>query len=146
MINQMIYYKITYWFLATCMFMFGILKFFNPFKGWYSIQIANSGLGQISQIVGVMGEIAVGVILFLCLIYRQKISNKAYILLTNFAFFTIIVMMMTSVYVHLHPDVPADVLPLKIKPPYIPIFFSLLALSNIYWSTLRTADNTGRKV
>lgn len=128
------YYKITSWFLAISMFMFGVLKFINPFKEWYSIQITNSRLGQLSYIMGISGEISIGAILILCLIFRQKISKKTYNLLTNFSFFAIIIMMIIGVYVHLHPDVPADVLPLKIKPPYIPIFFLLLALSNIILS------------
>lgn len=125
------YTKVTTWFLALSMFMFGILKFVNPFKGWYTVQVTNSGLGQVSYAMGIMGEIAVGITLFVCLIYRQKISTKLYALLTNISFLTIIIMMLTGVYVHLHPNVPADVLPLKIKPPYIPIFFLLIAFSNI---------------
>lgn len=128
------YTKITTWFLATAMFLFGILKFVNPFKGWYSLQVANSGLGQIAYAMGIAGEIAVSVTLFFCLIYRNKISTKLNAVLTNGAFFTIILMMITGIYVHLHPNVPADVLPLKIKPPYIPAFFLIMALSNIYFS------------
>lgn len=121
----------TTWFLAISMFMFGILKFVNPFKGWYTIQVTNSDLGHLSYTMGIMGEIAVGITLFVCLIYSEKISTKLYVILTNVSFITISVMMLTGVYVHLHPNVPADVLPLKIKPPYIPIFFLLIALSNI---------------
>jgi hypothetical protein len=127
----MMYQKITSWFLAISMFMFGVLKFVNPFKGWYSVQVANSGLGQLSYTMGILGEISVGTTLILCLLYRQKISTKAFDLLTNTSFFTIIIMMLTAVYVHLHPNVPADVLPLKIKPPYIPLFFLVIALANI---------------
>lgn len=136
------YTKFTTWFLAISMFMFGILKFVNPFKGWYTVQVTNSGLGLISYTMGILGEIAIGTTLILCLIYRQKISSKVYNLLTNISFFTIIIMMLTGVYVHLHPHVPADVLPLKIKPPYIPLFFLLIALSNII---LTTANNLKAK-
>lgn len=125
------YTKITTWFLAISMFMFGILKFVNPFKSWYTIQVTNSGLGQVSYIMGIMGEIAVGITLLVCLIHRQRISTKVYVFFTNISFFTIIIMMLTGVYVHLHPNVPANVLPLKVKPPYIPVFFLLIAFSNI---------------
>jgi hypothetical protein len=125
------YTKITTGFLAISMFMFGILKFVNPFKSWYTVQVTNSGLGQVSYTMGIMGEIAVGITLLVCLIYRQRISTKLYALFTNISFFTIIIMMLTGVYVHLHPNVPADVLPLKVKPPYIPVFFLLIAFSNI---------------
>ncbi len=41
--------------------------------------------------------------------------------------------MLVAFYVHLHLRVPASVLPLKIRPPFIPGFFLVLALVNIYW-------------
>lgn len=126
------YLKITTWFLAISMFMFGILKFVNPFKGWYAVQILNSDLGQISYAMGIMGEIGVGVTLLFCLIFGQKISIKQYRFLTTISFLTISIMMLTGIYVHLHPNVPADVLPLKVKPPYIPALFLMIALSNLY--------------
>lgn len=125
------YTKITTWFLAVSMFMFGILKFVNPFKSWYSTQVANSGLGQVSYIMGIMGEIVVGLTLFFCLIYELRMSRKLYTFLRFFSFCAIIIIMITGIYVHLHPNVPADVLPMKIKPPYIPLFFLLTALSNL---------------
>lgn len=125
-------------FLALSMFVFGILKFVNPFKEWYSVQVMNSGLGEISYALGIVGEIAVGVILGICLIMGQRISAKHYFLFTTGSYLIIILMMATGVYVHLHPEVPAEVLPLKIKPPYIPLFFMLLALSNLYLAIVRT--------
>lgn len=125
------YIKSISWFLGTSMFMFGILKFVNPFKGWYSVQVTNSGLGEYSYWMGIAGEITVGVTLMVTLVCRQKISEKTFSVLITSASLIIIIMMLTGIYVHLQPKVPADVLPLKIKPPYIPGFFLLLALSNI---------------
>lgn len=125
------YTKITTWFLAISMLMFGTLKFVSPFKDWYIVQITNSGLGRLAYVMGIMGEVSVGAILLFCLTYQKGISTKLYTLLTNLSFIIIIIMMLTGVYVHFHPNVPADVLPLKIKPPYIPIFFLLISLSNI---------------
>jgi hypothetical protein len=43
----------------------------------------------------------------------------------------LIFMMIVAVYVHLQPAVPAAVLPLKIKPPFIPAFVMLLAATNL---------------
>ena len=125
------YIKSISWFLGTSMFMFGILKFVNPFKDWYSVQVTNSGLGEYSYWMGIAGEITVGVTLMVTLVCRQKISEKTFSVLITSASLIIIIMMLTGIYVHLQPKVPADVLPLKIKPPYIPGFFLLLALSNI---------------
>lgn len=139
------YNKITTWFLATSMFMFGVLKFVNPFNGWYSIQVTNSGLGEMSYAMGIIGEIAVGITLFFCLIYKQRISRGLNTLLSNISFLIIIIMMLAGVYVHLHPNVPADVLPLKIKPPYIPVFFLLIALSNVYLSIKPSKGRTTKR-
>jgi hypothetical protein len=125
------YTKITSWFLAISMFMFGVLKFVDPFKGWYGVQVANSELGQLSYAMGILGELAVGTTLILCLAFRRRISTNVYHLLTGLSFFTITIMMLMAIYVHIHPNVPAHVLPLKIKPPYIPVFFLILALSNL---------------
>ena len=128
------YKKITTWYLAVAMFMFGILKFVNPFKAWYSVQIANSGLGKFSYIIGILGEVSVGLTLIICLLYRNKMSTRLYGQLTNITFVVIIIMMGTAIYVHLNPNVPAEVLPLKIKQPFIPIFFMLIAFSNLVLS------------
>jgi hypothetical protein len=40
----------------------------------------------------------------------------------------LVVQMVTAIYVHLQPEVPASVLPLGIKPPVIPGVVLLLAL------------------
>lgn len=119
-------------FLGLSMFMFGFLKFFDPFKGWYSVQISESGLGIGSYVMGILGELVVGTT-FLCLhIFRQGIRPKYNTLLSVFASGAVIVMMSTGIFVHLHPDVPADVLPLKIKPPFIPLIFLAAALLNLF--------------
>lgn len=128
------YQKISLWFLAISMFLFGVLKFINPFQEWYSLQISNSGLPTQAYPLGIFGEISVGILLIFCLMYNETISKKTFFILTNLSLIIIILMMLTGVFVHLHPNVPAELLPLKIKPPYIPIFFLLLSLSNIYLS------------
>lgn len=127
----MSYTKITSGFLAISMFMFGILKFIDPFKGWYTVQITNSGLGELSYAMGITGEIFVGLTLLACLIYEKRIKSKTYAIVTTLTFFTIVIMMLTGIFVHLNPNVPAEVLPLKIKPPYIPALFLIVAVSNI---------------
>ena len=43
----------------------------------------------------------------------------------------LIVNMAVAIYVHLQAEVPADVLPLGIKPPYIPLVFVFLAGLNL---------------
>lgn len=118
-------------FLGTSMLMFGVLKFFNPFKSWYATQIVNSGMGDLSYLLGIAGEITAGGLLLYATISTVTRKN-VYGLIVILSSALIVFMMATGVYVHMHPEVPADVLPLKIKPPYIPLIFLMLALFNIW--------------
>ncbi|MCR6640068.1 MAG: hypothetical protein NVV82_14045 [Sporocytophaga sp.] len=118
-------------FLGTSMLMFGVLKFFNPFKSWYTTQIVNSGMGDLSYLLGITGEITAGGLLLYATISTVTRKN-VYGLIVILSSALIVFMMTTGVYVHMHPEVPADVLPLKIKPPYIPLIFLMLALFNIW--------------
>lgn len=122
------------WFLGISMCMFGILKVVIPtINGWYSVQMTNSGLGEYIPIwLGIAGEIIVGLALIISLVVDKNLTNKIFRIIIQFASAAIIPMMLTAVYVHLQPNVPADVLPLKIKLPFIPVFMLLLALTNIY--------------
>lgn len=131
-------------FVGISLFMFGVLKFVNPFKGWYTAQIANSGLGELSYVMGILGELAVGVALISIFLFQSKISHKRLLLTVILASVVVTIMMLTGFYVHLHPNVPADVLPLKIKPPYIPGFFLLLALVNIYLAVKEYRNGNNR--
>ena len=116
------------------MFMFGILKVLSPtIHGWFVVQMTNSGLAAYMPIwVGIAGEIVVGSALLLTLVISENLANKNVRLIILLASAAILPMMATAIYVHLQPNVPAEVLPLKIKPPFIPVFFLLLALTNIY--------------
>lgn len=119
-------FKSISWFLGIAMLMFGILKFVDPFKSWYAVQIAASGLGNTSYMMGIAGEITTGCLLIASLVLRYKMR-----FCLTLASLGIIIMMLTGIYVHQHPDVPAGVLPLKIKPPYIPGGFLLLSVVNM---------------
>ncbi len=70
-------------------------------------------------------------------LFSKPLLSLTAILLASAA---ILPMMGTAIYVHLQPNVPAEVLPLKIKPPFIPVFFLLLALTNIYLIQRKTKD------
>lgn len=119
-------------FLAISLFLFGVLKFVNPFKTWYQVQVLKSGLGETSYWLGIAGEIFIGILILLTLYFRKRLSKNQFSFSIIVASLAIIVMMMTASYVHLQPDVPASVLPLKIKSPIIPVAFLLLATFNIY--------------
>jgi len=126
------------------MFVVGFLKFFDPFKSWYSAQIAHSGLGDVSYALGIGGEMAVGLVLLTVLRRPYPGSFRIFSWTVIGSSALVMGMMAVGIYVHLHPSVPAEVLPLKIKPPYIPAGFMLLALLNAWLAWRQRGPASGR--
>ena len=118
-------------FLGVFMFLFGFLKFFEPFRTWFDVQITKSGLPRSSIALGKAGEMAIGLGLLSSLRARQKVPTL-YGPLVFAASGGLVVNMGVATYVHVHPDVPANVLPLGIKPPVIPLSVMCLAALNLY--------------
>src|SRR5262245_30975804 len=127
-------------FLGTVIFLFGFLKFFDPFQTWFHIQIAKSGLPPLAVPLGMAGEISIGLSLLLASSFRQRMKSLFTPIVAS-ASAGLIVNMAVAIYVHLQPDVPARVLPLGIKPPFIPLAFMLLAGLNLF-QLLRTHEDT----
>lgn len=119
------------WFLGISLFMTGILKFIDPFKTWYAAQISGSGMGALEHILGLTGEIGVGLAVMLTLIFRSKMQINTFSRLIILLSAGVIVIMVVASYVHMQPNVPAEVLPMQIKPPIIPGFYILLSVLNI---------------
>ena len=125
--------------LGTVIFIFGFLKFFEPFHTWFHVQIARSGLPPLSAPLGIAGEISIGLSLLLASSFRRRIGNL-FAPISALASAGLIVTMAVAIYVHLQAEVPADVLPLGIKPPFIPLVFLLLAGLNLF-QLFRTNEN-----
>lgn len=119
--------KVLSLFLGVLMFAFGFLKFFEPFHGWFEVQIQQSHLPQESILAGKLGEMITGC-LFVLPWLRRSLAAKSGDQLLLLACLTLVVQMCVAIYVHLQPQVPANVLPLGIKPPVIPVVVLLLAL------------------
>lgn len=109
------------------MFMFGFLKFFQPIRGWFDVQIQQSHLPHEAILAGKLTEIVVGVLFLLPWIWTSltERSKDQILLIACLVLFT---QMVVAIYVHLQPGVPASVLPLGIKPPVIPVTVLLLGL------------------
>jgi len=118
-------------FLGSTIFLFGFLKFFDPFRTQFDVQITKSGLPRFSIPMGIAGEMAIGLSLLSAYCFGRKPSNLSGPIVSA-ASAGLIANMGGATYVHLHPQVPANVLPLKIKPPFIPLFFMLLAAVNLF--------------
>ena len=125
------------------MFMFGFLKFFQPIRGWFDIQIQQSHLPHEAILAGKVGEMVTGV-LFLLPWFRRSLTARSKDRILLIACFILFTQMVVAIYVHLQPGVPASVLPLGIKPPVIPIVVLLLALLTAFavWKE-RRAEKAG---
>jgi len=119
--------KVLSLFLGVLMFMFGFLKFFQPIRGWFEIQIQQSHLPHESIIAGKVTEIVTGVLFLLPWLWRS-LTPKSKDQNLLIACLLLLTQMAVAIYVHLQPGVPASVLPLGIKPPVIPVIVLLLGL------------------
>ena len=113
--------------LGVWMFMFGFLKFFQPIRGWFDIQIQQSHLPHEAIIAGKVTEMITGT-LFLLPWFWKTLSARNRDPLLLLACLILFSQMGVAIYVHLQPGVPASVLPLGIKPPVIPVVVLLLGL------------------
>ena len=124
--------------LGVQMFMFGILKFFQPFHGWFDIQIQQSHLPHAAILAGKVTEMITG-ILFLLPWFRRSLTTKSKDQVLLIGCFVLFTQMVVAIYVHLQPGVPASVLPLGIKAPVIPGTVLLLGLFTAFsaWKQMR---------
>jgi hypothetical protein len=113
--------------LGVLMFLFGFLKFFQPFRGWFDVQIQQSHLPHAAILAGELGEMVTGC-LFLLPWLRKSLTAKRKGQLLLIACLLLVSQMAVAIYVHLQPGVPASVLPLGIKAPVIPVTVLLLDL------------------
>ena len=118
-------------FLGSTTLLFGFAKFFEPFRTWFDVQITKSGLPRFSIPMSIAGEISIGLGLLSASCLTRNPCNFSGPMVSA-ASAGLIANMAGATYVHLHPEVPADVLPLKIKPPFIPLFFMALAAVNLF--------------
>ncbi|MBK0377854.1 hypothetical protein [Mucilaginibacter segetis] len=120
--------------LGSFIFAFGALKLVDPFGSWFHIQLINSGLGDFMFPFGVGTEITTGLILLGALIIKSKIFYRRFLAFIIAGSVLVVFTMITAIYVHLQPNVPANVLPLGIKPPVIPVTVLILAAVNILFT------------
>jgi hypothetical protein len=109
------------------MLAFGILKFFQPFRGWFEIQIQQSHLPHEAILAGKVTEMLTGVFFLLPWVWKS-LTAKSKNQLLLIACLLLVSQMAVAIYVQLQPGVPAGVLPLGIKPPVIPGVVLLLDL------------------
>jgi len=107
------------------MLTFGFLKCVSPtIDGWFHVQIQQSHLPHSAILMGKIAEIVTGTLFLLPRFRPWPGKWESRILLI--ACSSLFLVMLVAIYVHLQPGVPAEVLPLGIKPPVIPLFVVLL--------------------
>ena len=113
--------------LGVLMLTFGALKFLNAtIDGWFHVQIQQSHLPHAAILLGKLGEIATGTLFLIPRVRPLPAVEEGRLLLL--ACSSLVLEMLVAIYVHLQPGVPAEVLPLGIKPPVIPFVVLLLAV------------------
>jgi len=106
--------------LGLLMLTFGVLKFVSPtIDGWFHVQIQQSHLPHAAILMGKIAEIVTGTLFLLPRLRPWRGTWDSRILLI--ACSSLFLVMFVAIYVHLQPGVPAEVLPLGIKPPFIPL-------------------------
>src|SRR5271166_3338602 len=127
-------------FLGVLMFMFGFLKFFQPFRGWFDIQIQQSHLPHEAILAGKLGEMVTGC-LFLLPRLRRSWTAKSRDQLLLIACSILVAQMKRGDLCPPAASGAASVLPLGIKPPVIPFVVLLLGLLTAFavWKERRAA-------
>lgn len=111
----------------------GLAKFTDPFKTMFTVQIEKSELpfASLSFIVGQGAEILIGALLFALLFWGTKFSSAITNTLFTIGNLFVYPIMAVAIYVHLHPAVPASVLPMESKPPVLAIILLIGATVNL---------------
>lgn len=121
-------------FIGGFVLMAGTVKFFEPFNSMFISQIKLSELPfpELSRVFGQLGEITVGLSLLSLIFFKKKLSGKLSNLIFYFGNFGYFGIMSVAFYVHLHPNVPAEILPMATKPPVMTIVTMIITVLNIY--------------
>ncbi|MRX62864.1 hypothetical protein [Maribacter luteus] len=112
----------------------GLAKFTEPFKTYIYYHLTGIGFPFADQMQHVVkfSEVGIGILMLYLAFKGNKLSTSLRNKLFNFGNQTIVIMMIVAVYTHLHPNVPAEVLPMEFKPPIMPTGYILLVVYNFY--------------
>ncbi|WP_039985452.1 membrane protein [Vibrio owensii] len=120
--------------LGAFMVMAGTVKFFDPFTTMFAKQIALSELPfpTLSRWMGQLGEIFAGLLLLAVMIGNKALAAPIKDKAMQLSALLTTAIMIVAVYVHLLPNVPAEVLPLQSKPPVMTLIILGLAWLNAF--------------
>ena len=119
--------------LGIVILMPGIAKFSEPFKTfiYQHIKLIVFPLSEIMQHIVKFSEVGIGLMMIFIAFLGHKLNSKTRDTLFFLGNTGIISMMIVAIYTHLHPDVPAEILPLEYKPPVMAVAYLILAIVNL---------------
>lgn len=132
-------------YLGAILFVPGFVKFFDPFKTFFTTQIDKAELPfpDLTFIAGQGGEITFGLLLLVLPYVWTKVSPTTADKLFYLGCLATTVIMVVAIYVHLHPAVPAEVLPFEKKPPILAVFtLVMVALDVFFYQKATAASNS----
>lgn len=129
--------KITHFlsgFLGFLMFMPGIAKFFQPFKTsiYRQLQIIEIPFPEIMSYIVQFSEIVIGALLLFLTFSKNKLRSSLRKKMFYLGNGTVIIMMSVATYTHLHPQMPAEILPLESKPPVLAVVMIIAGIINLW--------------
>lgn len=128
--------------LGFIMLVPGLAKFVNPFKSfiYQHLVIIGFPFPEFTQYAVKFGEVGIGVLLLFLAIKGNMLKNQTQKITFWLANIAVIATMVVAIYTHLHPDVPAEILPMEYKPPLMGIAYICLTVTNMYLYN-KTKDN-----
>ncbi|SOH93213.1 hypothetical protein SAMN06273572_1011068 [Monaibacterium marinum] len=119
--------------LGAVLLIGGLSKFFAPFSDKFVdlVTLSQLPMPQTTIITIHATEICAGIVLILFSYAWTTLRTGAFNPLFQVANAITIVIMLSLVYVNLHPDVPASILPLGIKPPIAALLLIVMAMMNM---------------
>jgi len=123
------------------MFLPGLNKFFEPAKTKFFKQLTLSELPlpTFSYWLAIWSEVVVGLALVALALAESRLSPSARRTVFYLCHLVVAFMMLVAIYVHLHPDVPAEVLPLA-KLPYMPIAYLFIVALSLFLNKKRRPE------
>jgi len=105
-----------------------LLTLTEPFKTNFITQIVQSELPfpVLSYLSGKIGGAITGLIFLSLVFLHEEMKPRELDIMFYLGSSLLLIMLTVSTYVHLHPNVPAEILPFQTKPPFLSVFMLVL--------------------
>lgn len=124
--------RIITYYLGAILLVSGSVKFVEPFKVMFRTQIEKSllPLPDFAFVAGQASEILFGFLLLMLPMMWSRLPETVADRLLLLGHLAVMGIMLLAVYVHLHPAVPAEILPMEEKTPYLAGFTLMMVIVN----------------